>query len=83
MYMCVGVCDSGTDGELVGVRTCTHVSLLQMHAFVIFCIMIWHLLSNTTVTVQEKYNIVQRHFKRMIEKEWVVSTCVTQPALVV
>ena len=35
MYMCVGVCDSGTDGELVGVRTCTHVSLLQMHAFVI------------------------------------------------
>ena len=36
MYMCVGVCDSGTDGELhiaiIGVCTCTRVSLLQMHA---------------------------------------------------
>ena len=28
--------------------------------------MIWHLLPNTTVAVQEKYNIVQRHFKTMI-----------------
>ena len=56
--VCVGVCDSGTDGELVSVRTCTRLSLLQTHAFVI-----WHLLPNTTVTVQEKYNIVQRHLK--------------------
>ena len=58
VYVCVGVCDSGTDGELVGVHTCTRVSLLQTHAFVI-----WHLLPNTTATVQEKYNIVQRHLK--------------------
>ena len=61
VYVCVGVYDSGTDGELVGVHTCVHVytctrvSLLQTHAFVI-----WYLLPNTTVTVQEKYNIVQR-----------------------
>ena len=80
MYVCVcvGVCDSGTDGELVGVHTCTRVNLLQTCAFVV-----WHLLPNTTVTGQEKYNIVQRHLKRVIEKEWVLSTCVTQHPQVV
>ena len=37
MYMCVDVCVTVAlhDGELVGVRTCTRVSLLQTYAFVI------------------------------------------------